>query len=347
LQSRGIRVVDADAEDQAGDIDPLTRLAIKHGTDKWGPHFYTPIYHQLFAHLRSSAVHLLEIGVGGYNARTVGGSSLAMWAEYFPDGTIVGIDVVPKTLSIDPRIITLAGSQADPAFLDAVCDGHGPFDIIIDDGSHIPQHVVASFYALFPRLSSGGLYVIEDVQTTFFESYGGSVSGGGGTMELALSLLRCLNHAEIKAADPKSQFPAFADQVRSLRAYHNLIIIEKGDNSEPSNQDYAPTNPHAARAMSAMMRELARSPTPEGFANLLDMYLYARNPDRAAIVLAESLARWPRHAGLLTRAVAVARARGDERATVDSIERLLENEPANAALLEELQIAKQRLRSSS
>jgi hypothetical protein len=51
------------ADDQ---LDPLTQLAIKHGTDKWGPHFYTPVYHKLFAHLRERPLRLLEIGVGGY-----------------------------------------------------------------------------------------------------------------------------------------------------------------------------------------------------------------------------------------------------------------------------------------
>ncbi|MBV8508817.1 MAG: hypothetical protein JO289_01505, partial [Xanthobacteraceae bacterium] len=39
-------------------IDPLTRLAIRHGTDKWGPHFYTPIYHELLAPLRDRPVKL-------------------------------------------------------------------------------------------------------------------------------------------------------------------------------------------------------------------------------------------------------------------------------------------------
>jgi hypothetical protein len=68
------------------DIDPLTLLAIRHGTDKWGPHFYTPIYHAVFAHLRDRPVRLLEIGVGGYKLRDVGGASLAMWADYFPHG---------------------------------------------------------------------------------------------------------------------------------------------------------------------------------------------------------------------------------------------------------------------
>ena len=75
----------ADA-DPAADIDPLTALAIRHGTDKWGPHFYTPVYHELFAHLRDAAVRLLEIGIGGYGYQTVGGASLRMWADYFPRG---------------------------------------------------------------------------------------------------------------------------------------------------------------------------------------------------------------------------------------------------------------------
>lgn len=75
------------------EIDPLTRLAIRHGTDKWGPHFYTPIYHRLLAPFRNGPVQFLEIGVGGYEYRKVGGASLATWAEYFPNGRIVGIDI--------------------------------------------------------------------------------------------------------------------------------------------------------------------------------------------------------------------------------------------------------------
>src|SRR5262245_10917439 len=151
-----------DAPQSPNDVlDPLTVLAIKHGTDKWGPHFYTPVYHSLFAHLREKPIRLLEVGIGGYGSTTVGGASLAMWAEYFPQGHIVGIDVSPKRLALDARVTTLVGSQDDPAFLARVSDEHGRFDIIIDDGSHVPQHVAATFHILFPRLADGGLYVIE------------------------------------------------------------------------------------------------------------------------------------------------------------------------------------------
>jgi 8-demethyl-8-alpha-L-rhamnosyltetracenomycin-C 2'-O-methyltransferase len=81
-------------------VDPLTALAIKYGTDKWGPHFYTPIYHELFSAWRDRPIRLLEIGVGGYGFRKVGGSSLSMWAEYFPRGHITGLDIAPKQLDL-------------------------------------------------------------------------------------------------------------------------------------------------------------------------------------------------------------------------------------------------------
>src|SRR5450756_3013790 len=91
------------------EIDPLTRLAIKHGTDKWGLHFYTPVYHALFTHMRDKPVRLLEIGIGGYSLTKAGGASLAMWADYFPKGHILGIDIVEKKLNLDPRIKVCQG----------------------------------------------------------------------------------------------------------------------------------------------------------------------------------------------------------------------------------------------
>ena len=90
-------------------VDPLTRLAIKHGTDKWGAHFYPPLYHSLFLPLRNRAIRLLEIGVGGSEFQTIGGASLAMWAEYFPYGLFTGIDIAEKRLTLDPRIKLFRG----------------------------------------------------------------------------------------------------------------------------------------------------------------------------------------------------------------------------------------------
>jgi len=322
----------SDTEPATPPLDPLTELAIRHGTDKWGPHFYTPIYHALFAHLRDRPVRLLEIGIGGYHLNTVGGSSLAMWAEYFPQGHIVGLDIMPKRLSLGPRVTTVAGSQTDTRLLAALCDRHGPFDIVIDDGSHCPNHVSTSFYALFPRLADGGLYVIEDVQTAFWPEYGGSVLDGGETMKLVTRLVECLNHAEIKVVQPSGQVASFASQVRSLRAFHNIIAIEKGDNGEPSNARYSLANPHAARAVRTIEAAMARAPTPEGLANLIDVYMMAGEVAKGAALVGDALAKWPDHPALLSVASQIAQARGDARGNLDCLRRLARLEPDNAAL---------------
>jgi tetratricopeptide (TPR) repeat protein len=326
-------------------IDPLTRLAIRHGTDKWGPHFYTPVYHELFSRLRGRPVRLLEIGVGGYELKTSGGASLAMWADYFPEGQITSIDIVEKRLPPHPRIKLFQGSQDDAALLGRVRDERGPFDIIIDDGSHVPKQVVASFQHLFPTLSDGGTYVIEDMQTAFWPQFGGSFLHGGDTVKLARTAIECLNHAEIVVADRTHAFPPFAKQIKSFRAFHNLFVIEKGDNHEPSNFAYDLKNPCAVKAVQTIEQELQRAPTAAGMANLIELYLRGGNPTRAQEIADRALTQWPADAAVLTAAHHVATRRGDMPAKIDCLERLLQIEPDNVVLQRALADARTQLES--
>jgi Methyltransferase domain len=323
------------------DTDPLTKLAIRHGTDKWGAHFYTPVYHALLSHLCNQPVRLLEIGVGGYGFKVLGGASLAMWAEYFPDGQITGIDVEEKRLALNPRVTLLQGSQDDPAFLKRVCDERGPFDIVIDDGSHVPKHVVASFNVLFPALADGGIYIIEDVQTAFWPSFGGSAVHGGETIKLLRTLVDHLHHAEIAVVDPSRPLAGYAKQVRSVRLYHNLIVVEKGDNREPSSMAYRLHNPHAVAAIRRIERELANSPSPEGFANLIDLYSCGDNHSKAKQLTADATAKWPDNPAVLFAALNAAARRRDSVARREYVSRLLEIEPDNALLLADLKKAPQ------
>ena len=314
------------------EIDPLTRLAIKYGTDKWGPHFYTPIYHAHFSHMRDKPVHLLEIGVGGYNLAKVGGASLSMWADYFPKGHIVAFDTGEKRLALDPRIQVRKGSQDDPVFLAQMSEEHGPFDIVIDDGSHIPKHVAASFNILFPKLAERGYYVIEDVQTCFWPQWGGSVLDGGATMGLAKVVLEHLHHAEIKIVQPKRQVADYVKSIRSFHAYHNLFVIEKGDNDEPSNCDYHLDNVHAVRALRIIQRELKQSPTAAGYANLIDVYRGAHSLTQAWAIATEALAKWPDHSGLLYAALKLAEESGDAVRRLGFLRRLAALDKDDAAL---------------
>lgn len=156
-------------------IDPLTQLAVLHGTDKFGPHDYTPVYHALLQSWRDKPVKLLEIGVGGYDDPDAGGESLATWRDYFPAGQIVGFDIEEKRMDLGPRVTILRGSQVDPGFIAMLIRDHGPFDVIVDDGSHLNDHVWQTYTMLAPALTPGGIYIVEDVQTAFSPAFNGSV----------------------------------------------------------------------------------------------------------------------------------------------------------------------------
>ena len=215
--------------------DDLVALAVKHGTDKWGRHWYARHYQTHFAPRRAEPLAVLEIGVGGYEDTTKGGASLRMWKEYFPQARIFAIDVYDKSGLEEDRIRIFTGSQADPAFLDRVAAETGPLDIVIDDGSHRNPDVIASFEALFPRLREGGIYAIEDMQTSYWPSYGGStdLAAGHTMMALVKRLADGLNHAEF--IRPGYQ-PTFTDlNVSSLHVYHNLAFVYRGRNDDESN----------------------------------------------------------------------------------------------------------------
>lgn len=131
---------------------------------KW--HHYFDVYTKHFGQYRDYPIKMLEIGV-------FRGGSLRMWKEYFdPGSTIVGIDV-DKTCKAheltDQNVFVRIGSQADPEFLAKVNEEFGPFDIILDDGSHKTHHQNFTFGALFrSALKDGGCYMVEDVHTNYW-----------------------------------------------------------------------------------------------------------------------------------------------------------------------------------
>jgi len=128
------------------------------------PTIYLAEYERLFGPRRDRSLRSLELGVRF-------GASMFLWADYFPNATIVGLDIdkKPEKFPSDERVHFMSGSQDDPAALDRCMDlAGGQFDIIVDDASHIGKLSAASFAHLFPRsLKPGGFYVIEDICTAF------------------------------------------------------------------------------------------------------------------------------------------------------------------------------------
>jgi demethylmacrocin O-methyltransferase len=211
----------------------LGALARRFGSDKWGDHFYTSRYEQYFAPHRDQRITLLEIGVGGYEVPHAGGESLRMWKYYFRRGMIYGLDLFDKSPIDEPRIRTIRGDQADPAFLETLAGAIAPIDIAIDDGSHMSEHIVTSFTTLFPRLADGGLYVIEDLQTSYWAGWNGGRSDRNDpatTVGFLKRLVDALHHQDLSGA--VTDAPALERSIRGVHLFHNLAIIEKGVNAE-------------------------------------------------------------------------------------------------------------------
>lgn len=125
------------------------------------------IYESHLAHLQEYKLKILEIGV--YN-----GGSLFMWKNYFPNATIVGMDIDSYCTRWEDKsndIHIVLGDQSDPARLIEINEQYGPFDIIIDDGGHENHQVITSFETLFPLLKEGGLYFVEDVFCSYWPEY--------------------------------------------------------------------------------------------------------------------------------------------------------------------------------
>jgi demethylmacrocin O-methyltransferase len=174
--------------------------------------------------------------VGGYDNPKLGGESLRMWKKYFPFGTIYSIDIFDKSFHEENRIKIFKGSQVDEEFLQGLVNVTGPLDIIIDDGSHINEHAIKSFKILFPSLKIGGLYVIEDTQTSYWPDYGGNsddLHHADTMLNFFKQLTDCLNHKEFIRP---GYIPDYFDRhIVDMHFYHNMVFIHKDKNVEESN----------------------------------------------------------------------------------------------------------------
>lgn len=186
--------------------------------NKWWHYF--EVYHQYFQQYVGTSVRMLEIGVAK-------GGSLQMWKHYFGEkAVIVGIDIDSSCLQYeDENVHVRVGSQNDPDFLKKVCEEFGPFDIVLDDGSHVVKHQINSFRILFPLLKNDGIYLCEDTHTSYWSSFGGKLQGNT-FIEFAKNLVDELHYQHIQQGDEKL-FPQFRNQIKGIHFYDSMVVFEK------------------------------------------------------------------------------------------------------------------------
>jgi cephalosporin hydroxylase len=140
----------------------LDEIGLRYGTDKSSSHHdYLSFYESFMAPLRNAPITLLEIGV--YQ-----GASLSTWREYFPNAKIIGVDINVNCKQFETGDIKIElADQSNVEHLARLAATHGPFDIVVEDGSHLWEHQVTSLRTLFPFVRNGGYYIAEDLQTNY------------------------------------------------------------------------------------------------------------------------------------------------------------------------------------
>lgn len=210
----------------------LNKLAALYGTDK-SSLGYMDHYALHLSKFKRKRFNLLEIGVGGYGDLHFGGASLRVWKMYFPRANVFGIDVCDKSSLQERRIKIFQGDQKDESFLERVSGDMETIDVVVDDGSHFNEDVIRSFCFLFPKMSDGGIYVVEDTCASYWPSYDGDPNARNDVktiMSFFKSLLDGMNYKEFESMLPGYEPSYFDKKIVSMHFYHNLIFIYKGDN---------------------------------------------------------------------------------------------------------------------
>ena len=171
-------------------------------------------------------VRILEIGVAD-------GGSLQLWRRYFgPDAGVWGIDVDPACAMIDdPDVEIRIGSQDDRYFLEGVVSEMGGVDIVLDDGSHIAKHQRRSFEVLFPLLSEGGLYAVEDLHTSYWSGYEGGYRRRGTFIEVVKDVIDDMHFWH--HVHPMKRLTDARSGVSQLCLYDSIVFLHKAPIRRP------------------------------------------------------------------------------------------------------------------
>jgi len=209
----------------------INEICLKYKTDKSSNfHNYAEKYEQYFSKIKDEKLKILEIGIqNGYSLKT--------WEEYFPNSEVYGIDIVDCSHLDSNRIKTFICNQVDLDGLNTINENHGPFDIIIDDGSHVSGHMSTTFNYLFPLLKPNGLYVVEDlhccywpnfsVETDFMDRMKSLLDVVNGNGKCGLADIKNLETDNYYQNKTRGEMDWWEMNVEYIHLYRSIIFIKK------------------------------------------------------------------------------------------------------------------------
>jgi hypothetical protein len=194
---------------------------------KWMHYF--DIYDCHFNRYRNKDVVILEIGVSQ-------GGSLQMWKNYFGKyAKVYGIDIEPRCKELEEENVEIfIGSQSDRKFLREIKTQIPPIDILIDDGGHTMRQQIVTFEELFPHVKEDGVYLCEDLHTSYWLNYKGGHKRRGTFIEYSKNFIDYLNayYSEQKSLKVNE----FTKSVNSIHYYDSVIVIEKRKRGVPYSE---------------------------------------------------------------------------------------------------------------
>ncbi|WP_323118367.1 glycosyltransferase [Burkholderia alba] len=178
---------------------------------------------------RAQPVSLLEIGVQN-------GGSLQVWKKYFTNGSrIVGLDIEEacRGLDLGENIEILIGDASDPVQIQQLL-GDDTFDVIVDDGSHRSDHIIATFIACFDRLRAGGVFIIEDIHCSYMASHVGGFRKRDAAIEMLKGLADAVNFDHVEedalssmASEERAYLKEMNRHVASVSFYDSVVVVRK------------------------------------------------------------------------------------------------------------------------
>ncbi len=222
--------------------NPLWEYFLQH---KQGPvihkwHSYFDVYHRYFQRFRDVPVNFMEVGVQS-------GGSLGMWRSYFrhPNSRFYGVDINPYCKLFEeyyPGVTIFIGSQSNRTFLRDVVSRTPKMDIILDDAGHTMIQQIVGLEELYNHVKDGGIYMVEDVATSYWPRFGGALDTAQHT-ETFISYAKRLvdrmyygylnyrGHAYTSEARARLQGHGpsnFTENTLSVAFYDQIVVFERG-----------------------------------------------------------------------------------------------------------------------